>query len=539
MDIKIEQISSLDKIFNGNKYTPVSKYTALGGERFSYQLMIEASVSRPATVTVNSPLAEYIKIYREREVFCDLPSYDRPDSFDEDYLTHAPAMIPDALEELGCGGRVRIGNGACILWVRCDVPSGMKPGSYDISVTVSDDDGNEASAVMTAEILGINLPESDLKYTQWFHTDCISSFYNTEIYSERHWQLIDSFIAEAADCGINMLLTPIHTPPLDTAVGSERPNVQLVKISEKNGKYSFDFSLFERWVGICRSHGIKYFEMPPFFTQWGAKAAPNIYVNGEHKFGWDTDSCSEEYINFLRQYITAVADELKTLGICDNTYFHISDEPDTRSIEIYEMCSDIIKSIDKNLKVIDALSEVDFYQKGLVKIPVPASNAIEPFLKEDIKERWVYYCCGQGCGVSNRFMAMSSYRNRIIGVQLYKFGISGFLHWGYNFYYSQFSEYKVNPYLTTSSDGAFPSGDPFSVYPGENGAIPSVRAFVFYEALQDAALLKLLESKKGREGVVKLIDETAGFDVRFSEYPKDEQYLFKLRERIIDELREG
>lgn len=29
MDIKIEQISSLDKIFNGNKYTPVSKYTAL------------------------------------------------------------------------------------------------------------------------------------------------------------------------------------------------------------------------------------------------------------------------------------------------------------------------------------------------------------------------------------------------------------------------------------------------------------------------------------------------------------------------------
>ncbi|MBR2001281.1 MAG: DUF4091 domain-containing protein, partial [Firmicutes bacterium] len=52
-------------------------------------------------------------------------------------------------------------------------------------------------------------------------------------------------------------------------------------------------------------------------------------------------------------------------------------------------------------------------------------------------------------------------------------------------YNSRCSTYKVNVYQTTSKDLAFPSGDAFSVYPGENGPILSTRALVFYEGLQD------------------------------------------------------
>ena len=131
---------------------------------------------------------------------------------------------------------------------------------------------------------------------------------------------------------------------------------------------------------------------------------------------------------------------------------------------------------------------------------------------------------------------MSSFRNRIMGIQMYKFNIKGFLQWGYNFYYAAKSEYKINPYVTTSADGAFPSGDAFSVYPGRKGALPSVRAFVFYEALQDFALCKLLEDKTNRDYVIKLIDDLAEKDVRFADIPEDESYLFRLRERIISEL---
>ena len=36
-----------------------------------------------------------------------------------------------------------------------------------------------------------------------------------------------------------------------------------------------------------------------------------------------------------------------------------------------------------------------------------------------------YYCCGEYKAVGNRFLAFPEYRNRILGVQLFKFDIKG------------------------------------------------------------------------------------------------------------------
>ena len=82
-----------------------------------------------------------------------------------------------------------------------------------------------------------------------------------------------------------MLLTPVFTPPLYTAVGGERPTVQLVKVIKENNKYSFDFENFRRYINLCLNCGIEAFEISHFFTQWGAKHAPKIVatVNGKEK----------------------------------------------------------------------------------------------------------------------------------------------------------------------------------------------------------------------------------------------------------------
>ena len=134
--------------------------------------------------------------------------------------------------------------------------------------------------------------------------------------------------------------------------------------------------------------------------------------------------------------------------------------------------------------------------------------------------------------VSNRFMAMPSARNRIIGVQLYKFDIIGFLHWGYNFYNSQFSYRHIDPYQVTDADYAFPSGDPFLVYPGPDGAPEeSIRQMVFYEALCDLRALRLLESLTSREHVLELIEDGLGEPLTFKVYPKSDAWLLDLRRR--------
>ena len=165
----------------------------------------------------------------------------------------------------------------------------------------------------------------------------------------------------------------------------------------------------------------------------------------------------------------------------------------------------------------DALSHVDFFDNGLIEYPVPATNRITSFLERDIKERWCYYCCSQGELVANRFLSMPSYRTRVTGVQLYMHDMAGFLQWGFNFYYSRHSEFPIDPYQVTDSIHAFPSGDPFSVYPYENGAIESLRTVVFYEGLQDRMLLKALEAKIGKEAVKAMVTEVAGREITFTE----------------------
>ena len=82
------------------------------------------------------------------------------------------------------------------------------------------------------------------------------------------------------------------------------------------------------------------------------------------------------------------------------------------------------------------------------------SNHIQPFLEKQTPGLWAYYCTAQGVDVSNRFMAMSLGRTRMIGVQLYKFDIEGMLHWGYNFYNGVDSLCKIDPYRVTDACGA-------------------------------------------------------------------------------------
>jgi hypothetical protein len=138
--------------------------------------------------------------------------------------------------------------------------------------------------------------------------------------------------------------------------------------------------------------------------------------------------------------------------------------------------------------------------------------------------------------VSNRFFAMPSWRTRMLGVQLYKFGIAGFLHWGYNFYNSQYSYAPINPYLCSDAEGAFPSGDAYSVYPGTNGQPwPSLRQAVFYDALQDLRLLQLCESLHGREFTMQLLEEAIE-PITFKHYPTDPQWLPNLRARLHDAI---
>ena len=50
---------------------------------------------------------------------------------------------------------------------------------------------------------------------------------------------------------------------------------------------------------------------------------------------------------------------------------------------------------------------------------------------------------------------MPGNRTRIIGMQIYRYDLDGFLHWGYNFYNSEYSLYPIDPYRCTDAGENF------------------------------------------------------------------------------------
>ena len=530
----LEQVSSLDKVFlkPQSPLTPVTEATVLKGDRYSYQIAYAGTDTNgwpsDASFEISSDISEYINVYKVENLPSALPVYSSADS--EGYITKEPGLFPDLLEPVR-DNYIKIVDGfKRALWLTVDVPEDAESGEHSITVTVKCD-GSEKSVTLRLEILDCVLPKYPFKYTQWFHADCIADYYGFEVFSEEFWSMTEKFIKTAAYTGINMLLTPIFTPPLDTAVGGERTTVQLIDVKKNGEKYGFGFEKLARWIDICQRCGIQYFEMAHLFTQWGAEHAPKIVadVNGEKVkiFGWETNLADGEYRRFLEQLIPQLSKVLKDLGVDKNTYFHISDEPSGKHLESYKAARETVADLLGDFPVLDALSHYDFYEQGLTKVPVPAIDRIEPFFEKRPSEMWTYYCCGQMNKVTNRFFSMPSSRNRIAGVQFYKYEIDGFLHWGYNFYNNQFSHGKINPFMVTDACMAFPSGDAYSVYPGEDGPLLSLRAEVFADGLRDMRALKFLESLTDRQTVLDLIG-----DVTLTEYPLDAEYLVNLRESV-------
>ena len=544
MEVKYEMklLSSLEKVFPDE--TPVYRpecqvLSALRGETVSFQVAYTGNffMRERLDVKVVSTIAEQIRIRSVEQVPVGRATNG---IVDDNYLKTTSGLYPDLLRDLKDGKAIVCSNQWRSLWVDVEVTEEIPAGEYEIEIQLVKEGKPVCSAVQKLTVYGITLPEQKIMHTEWLHADCLADYYHVEVFSEEHWDILENYFKEYVKRGCNMMLTPLFTSPLDTAIGLERTTTQLIDVEVKDGEYCFGFEKMKRWVDLCKACGIQYFEMSHLFSQWGAKYAPKVVatVDGKEKkiFGWHTPAVGE-YTRFLHSFLPQLIEKLKEWGIAEVTYFHISDEPREEHLESFRAAKESLGDLLDGFHTFDALSSYEFYRHGLIDKPIPGNNEIEEFLEHDLTDMWTYYCTGQFYEVSNRFMSMPSARNRIYGIQLYKYDIIGILHWGYNFYNSQFSIEHINPYEVTDAGNAFPSGDPFLVYPGADRCPEeSIRMMVHYEALTDLRALELLESLTSKEYVMELIEGDLAEPITFKKYPKSDMYLLTLRNKVNREI---
>lgn len=392
MTIHVATVSSLEKVFleEEPKAKEIKSGSALRGERYSFQIVCHVEDAEKINISASVSTVPELdaQVYEVGVVPATFPVNSQ---YDEDYLRVVPGLFPDPLYPHE--GDFSLAHDQWrSLWITTVIPENFDADSVLFTITLCDSENREkelSQVKFTLKVIPAVLPRLKLIHTEWFHLDCLASYYHVPVFSEEHWEIIENYMKNAADFGVNMILTPVLTPPLDTQVGGERPTVQLVDIFiDQNGRYRFGFEKLKRYIDLAEKCGIEYFEISHLFTQWGAAHAPKVVAetgNDLQKiFGWETDAASQEYVTFLNSFLKELRGWLTNIGKLDRCYFHISDEPDGSHLESYRTARNSVKDVLQNCKMIDALSDYEYYEKGIVQIPIPSIDHIEPFLAHDI-----------------------------------------------------------------------------------------------------------------------------------------------------------
>ncbi len=546
-------VSSLEKPFLHSKiedFAPLSSIHMLKNQRLSVQFFHtstgeDAPLRAMLALKLEGALAPYAAARTVELVPVAYPIDPALAAADGNYLSAEPGLYPDWLQPLHYGGVISVmRNQLRGVWIEIDPQGKVPAGKYELTVSLMGGDAVFTSASMEIEVIDAELPAQTMYLTQWFHCDSLANYYNCEPWSEEHWAVVENFARTARKNGINLLLTPIFTPPLDTRVGGERRTTQLIDVTVTDGAYSFGFDKLDRWIDMCDRLDIPYFEISHLFTQWGAGHAPKVMatVDGEYKriFGWETEATGAEYVRFLRTMLPAFLDHMRARGDDKRCLFHISDEPNSDHLEQYKASKAVVADLLEGYIIMDALSNYDFYAQGIVTTPIPSNDHVETFIEHNVPDLWTYYCCGQCMHVSNRLIAMPGWRNRSIGMQFFKYDIAGFLQWGYNFYNNMHSVDTINPYADTSGEYWVPAGDPFSVYPAEDGtAYESTRIIVFHEALEDCRAMTLCASFYGKERVIAEMEKILGEEITFDHCAKSAEIMLAIRARVDEMIAEA
>ena len=191
--------SSLENCFvdaNINDYPALSRLSALKNERISFQLLCsfdESSTVRRILfdLKIDGEMARYVKVREVMGVPAAMPVM--PNVPADNYLRTEPGLYPDLLIPLRYDSRVSVVyHNLCAIWVEIDLSqvNDVKAGEYSLNFSLVDGEHVASTAKITLDIIDAELPPQSLIFTQWFHCDCLASYYNCDVWSERHWEIV-------------------------------------------------------------------------------------------------------------------------------------------------------------------------------------------------------------------------------------------------------------------------------------------------------------------------------------------------------------
>ncbi len=394
------------------------------------------------------------------------------------------------------------------VWVEFNIPSNAKPGNYTTKLKINAK-GLEKPLEFTYTIKVENalLPDAtkfkenfDIELWQYPYT--IAEYYGVTPFSEEHFKILKPHMELYKSLGGHAITTTIIEDAWDGQTYSNKgPNEvhypSMIKWEKKNGKMTYDYTNFDKWVQFNKDLGIGdkivLYSVAPWhncFTYWeGNKLVKESYLNSN---GTYKDNYKPMWSDFLNNLIV----HLEKKGWFEESYIGIDERGFSK--QAFDLIDSVTGSNAKPLKTagaMDKYTDKPDLARRVTDLNVGDSAAAahpEQFTKllADREARGyrttLYSCTEHVPGNFSLSAPAESYWSIINAGE----ETSGFLRWAYD-------AWVENP-LEDATHNAFEPGDCFLVYPGDKveGQIPqprsSVRLEKMAEGVRDVNKLKLI-----------------------------------------------
>lgn len=441
----------------------------------------------------------------------------------KDRLRVPPCVFPDPLLQVESidvpAGRAQP------VWITVPIPNDAEPGFYRGEVTFTGTiDGSpfELTRSYDLRVHDVTIDSTRLWITNWA-TLCWKFPPGPD--DTAYWGNLRRHARMMADHRQNVfIISPLHMTRF--SVGDD-------------GELAWDFSLFDKAVQLFIDEGVI-----------GRLEGAHI---GGRSGGWETQFVASvrrvkdgkvdvanlppddpDVEKFFARYLPALVAHLRDKRWLDRYMQHIADEPTDRNVATYEAILAIVRRHAPELRIIDAIHTRRLV--GKVDVAVPMLNYLHGEYATyrqhpgDGRELWFYTCVQPQGEYANRFMELPLLKTRILHWINFKYDLTGYLHWGYNFYL------PGDPFKNTTASAPadyWPAGDPYIVYPGpDGGPLSSIRFEAMRDGIVDHELLSML-AERDRAAAKGIADR----HVRdFDKYELDLAAFRATRREILEKL---
>ena len=397
-------------------------------------------------------------------------------------------LMPDLLDE--APSLTVAANTSRPVWITVNIPHSAPAGTYTGEVRLRGK-GFTRELTLTLDVVDRTLPPpSEWSYhlDLWQHPASVARVEGVPVWSDEHFERMKTVMKPLAAAGQKVITATLNKEPWNNQCYDAYADM-IIWTRHPDGRWEYDFTVFDRWVGFMMELGIKKMVNCYSMLPWNNMLHYRDGSTGQF-VDVKADPGTPEFRMMWEPFLPAFESHLREKGWLEITNIAM----DERSPEAMAEATSLLAAVAPELGI--ALADNHKIFKTYPYIKDMCASIFGPIDRADIADRRAkglnttfYVCCSSE--FPNTFTFSDPAEAVYYAWHAAACDYDGFLRWTYN-------SWTEDP-IRDSRFRTWAAGDTYIVYPEGRSSIRFERTI---EGIQDFEKMRILRAEPGNAAII-------------------------------------